>query len=188
MKKRCLCPEGDLGVVVFAGAGAAELGNLASAMRIEPRHAREGFELDVGCRVDGMHLGDERRRKSLDVGKQRVRIVEGKVAELEIERTVARHDIERRAAMNHACMHRRIGNVIGGIEAAAIAKAARNLAEKGHDLACDLNRIHPSRSQRRMGFVAAHAATETALALVRYDKSHAGRLADNTAGGPDAAS
>ena len=65
--------------------------------------------------------------------------------------------------------------------------AVGHAADVGDQLRRVLDRVHRRRRQRRMRFAAAHPATEIALALVRDDRLHVGGLADDAAGGADAA-
>ena len=79
--------------------------------------------------VDRVHRRQEARRERLDLGEERVGIVERQVADLEVERAVARHDVERRAAADDADVHGRVRHVVGVVAAAARrgtrARAAR---------------------------------------------------------------
>ena len=185
--KRRLGAERHLAEVVRATADLAEFGDLAAAVRVEPGHGRKLVELDIGRGTDGVHVRQQCRGKALDLGQQCVRIVEGQVPEFEIEGAVARHDVERRAAVDHTGMDRRVGHVVGGIEAAPIAKPASHVRQERDDFAGDLHRVHPSRGQRGMRLMAAHAAAVAFLALVRDHQMHARRLADDASRRLDAA-
>ena len=70
--------------------------------------------------------GNEALRIRLDLGEELVRIVERQVPDLEIERAVARNDVERRAAADHAGVHRRVRDVVRGVERAVVAERARH--------------------------------------------------------------
>ena len=73
------------------------------------------------------------------------------------------------------------GHVVRGVESAAITEAAAHLGQERHDLAGDLHGVDAVRRQRRVHLVAAHAAAEALLALVRDDQAHPGRLTDDAA-------
>ena len=62
--------------------------------------------------------GRKRSRVRLDLGEELVGIVERQVADLEVERAVARHDVERGAAVDHAGVHGRVRDVVRVIELA----------------------------------------------------------------------
>ena len=151
------------------------------SVRIEARAGRQGIEFDMGVARHRVHFGQQRRGKTPDLGKQRIGIVERQVPELEIEAAVARHDVECRPAAYHAGVNRRVGHVVRGVESAAITEAATHLGKEGHDLAGDLHGVDAVRRQRRVHLVAAHAAAEALLALVRDDQAHPGRLTDDAA-------
>ena len=94
-------------------------------------------------------------------------------------------DVERSpAGIRH--MRRRERHVVGRILSMRGAKRAGALGDVRDDLARDLHGVDTLRRQRRMRLVTAHAATPRLLALVRDDELHAGRLADDAAGGAHA--
>ena len=151
----------------------AELGDLVAAVRVEAGQRRELIELDMGRRDDTACIsGSSVAAKRLTSAKQRIGIVERQVPELEIEAAVARHDVERRAAADHAGVHRRV-------RARRTRRRSRRdretrramLREERHDFAGDLHRVDAARRQRRMRLVAAHAAAVAFLALVRDDEA-----------------
>ena len=137
---------------------------------------------DTAC-ISGSSVAAKRR----DLGEQRLGIVERQMPELEIEAAIARHDVECGPAAYHAGVNRRVRHVVRGVESAAITEAARHLGQERHDLAGDLHGVDAARRQRRVRLVAAHAAAEAPLALVRDDQPHPGRLADDAARRLDAA-
>ena len=61
-----------------------------------------------------------------ELREQRLGIVAGQMAELEIERAFVRHDVKRRAAAHDAGMHGRVRNVEAAIIRPLIAMAARH--------------------------------------------------------------
>ena len=127
VEQRRLGAERHLAVVVGAVAFAAELGDRAVAVRVESRHRRQRVELDMRVGGDLAHLRQEAVRVRLDLGEQLVGIVERQMANLEVERAVARHDVERGAAVDHAGVHGRERHVVGGVERAVVAKRARHV-------------------------------------------------------------
>src|SRR5439155_23622778 len=108
---------------------------------------------------------NKRCRKRLDIGEERRWVVERQVADFKIERAVARNNVERGAAADHADVRRRIRYVVG-IVASSVAELARPLADVPNDRTCDLDCVDSVRRERGMRFAAAHAAAPAHLALM----------------------
>ena len=140
------------------------------------------------ARIDRLHRRQQRIRVALHVGEERVGVVERQMPDLELERAVARHDVERGSAADHADVRRRERDVVRGILALRASRNARaRSAIHATMIARDLHGVDALRRQRRMRLVSAHAAAPGLLALVRDDELHAGRLADDAAGRRNAA-
>ena len=118
----------------------AERGDLAAVVRVEAGQRRQRVELDARVRRNRVHRGQEARGVALHFGEQRVGIVERQMAELEIERAVARNDVERGAAVDHADVHGRVRHVVRVVAAAAVAESRAPSGEERDDLAGDLRR------------------------------------------------
>ena len=86
---------GDLVRRVRLAARAADVGDRVAAVIVEAGQGRDVVELDVRCRIDRVHRRQVRLRVAFDVGDERIGIVERQVTDLEFERAIARHDIER---------------------------------------------------------------------------------------------
>src|SRR5450755_2490672 len=114
-----------------------------------------------------MHFRQQCSRETPHFGQQLFRIVERKVAKLEVKNAVAGNDVQRRAAADYAGMYRSERDVVRRIESPALAKPPRHLREKRNDFACDLYCIDAARGQRRVHLVAADAAPVAPLSLVR---------------------
>ncbi len=85
-------------------------------MRVEAGQRRQLVELDVRIRGDTAHFRQEALRVGAHFREQLVRVVERQVADLEIEPAVARHDVERSAAVDDAGVHGRVRDVVGVVE------------------------------------------------------------------------
>src|SRR6478736_9477534 len=93
-------------------ARSPDVGNRVATVVVESRQRRELVELDVSGRIDRLHRRYERLRMAPDVREKGIRVVERQVADLELERAVARDDVERRPAANRADVRRRERNVV----------------------------------------------------------------------------
>ena len=107
----------------LAVAGRPLQARPSAAMSLSPAVSKPGI---VDSRSNSMklsgstalHLGQGVLRVRLDFAKELVRIVERQMADLELERAVARHDVERGAAADGARVHGGVGDVVGVVEAA----------------------------------------------------------------------
>ena len=103
-------------------------GDRAAVVRVESRQRRQLRR--TRCTVAGSTAciaGRKRAAKRLDVGEERSGSSNGRWRISKSNVAIARHDVERRAATNHADMHRRVGNVVRVV----LAPPSRNRA-RGH--------------------------------------------------------
>src|SRR6185295_19864516 len=98
VEERSFGAEGHLVERRAVVAAASERGDLAVGARVEAGEGGQLVDRDAGIAGDRVHFGQESRGVVRDLPNQRVRILEGKVAKLELELAIPRHDVERRAS------------------------------------------------------------------------------------------
>ena len=122
---------------------------------------------------------DHRAHMRFKLAQQRLRIITRQVAEFKIEHAFMRHDVQRRAAMDHAGVHCRVSHVEATVIRTPVTVPPRHLFQKRHRLG---GRLHGIDAIGRIGRVrsqSAHGAAVTLLALVCNHRPHFRRLADN---------
>ena len=137
---------------------------------------------DAGVRGHRLHGRQQAVGKGLGLGKQRFGRVHVVMADFPCHVAVARDDIERGAAVDHAGVDGRVRHVIDRVERAFLDQLAVHGLEVRHELAGDLDCIDALRRERGVRLKAAHRGLVSVLALVRHHHLHAGRLSHDATG------
>src|SRR5271166_318815 len=179
--------ESALGAVAHL-AGAVRPGELLDdrcermvGVQRQSRHGRHHLEVEAGAGVHRTHrrfdVGGHKRPHAFDVAR---RIVLRDGAPLHGEFAPFGDDVEDRAALNGADMDRGVRRIEAVLERAFSCQPARFRRDMGDRLAGGLDRVDPLARFAGMAGQAAHAHAQVQLALVRQDRLHAGRFADDT--------
>ena len=175
-------------MVVAAGERLRQGDDVGVRRRVEAGKAGIDVEVDAGARdrppswrarVRGAQTAPTSR-------DERVRVVGGDGAELEQDLAAVRHDVERRAAVDHADM-------AGRVRARRRARPARLRARvlppirliSATSRAPNSTALTPWGASEEWQVAPRTVAAHAALALVADDDPHAGRLADEAGLGPD---
>ncbi|MCY1357349.1 hypothetical protein D9M69_438390 [compost metagenome] len=106
-------------------------------------------------------------------------VVARQVAHLEFEAALIRDDVQRLASVDHADMHGAVGNVIGTVLGTLQHQPLLALAQRGDEVAGQMDGIGRAWRQRGMGLLATAVGAVGTLALVAKHELHIGRLTND---------